>query len=95
VGHAGEVVAAVGLGEEVGDRHVVEGAGERVEAEEVEDGDVGRDLGGGRGHGGQVGCARRVPYGHESCQLTQLQSRRGNRGPNTGDVSRVEKHDTK
>ncbi len=48
VQHPGHVVAAVRLGEEVGDGDVVEGAGERVEAEGVEDGDVGGDL---RGRG--------------------------------------------
>jgi hypothetical protein len=44
VGHAWEIVAAVGLGQEVGHGHIVYGAGKRVEAEEVEHGDVGRDL---------------------------------------------------
>ncbi len=44
VGHAWQVVAAVGLGKEVGNGHIVQGAGKRVEAEEVEHGDVGRDL---------------------------------------------------
>ena len=47
VGHPGEVVAGVRLGQQVGDGDVVERAGERVQAERVEDEDVGGDLRGG------------------------------------------------
>lgn len=44
VGHAWEVVAAVGLRQEVGHGHVVHGASKWVEAEKIEHGDIGRDL---------------------------------------------------
>jgi hypothetical protein len=44
VGHTWQVVAAVGLSEEVGDGHIVQGAGKRVQTKEIEHGDIGRDL---------------------------------------------------